>query len=153
MPENLVARCDSRNPSCISAAFRNITVLLRRARQRSREYFNKAYGYKFIHVNKNLSEREQTIVAAHELGHAVLHPDHCTPFMRANTYYSINKLEMEANEFAVKILISDEEIIENLDYTTEQMAAIFGLPPVLTELRMRLFKPPENLKERIGNIT
>ena len=92
-------------------------------------------------------------MAAHELGHAVLHPDHCTPFMRANTYYSINKLEMEANEFAVKILISDEEIIENLDYTTEQMAAIFGLPPVLTELRMRLFKPPENLKERIGNIT
>ena len=151
MPENLVARCGSRNPFAI-AAFLNITVLFEELGS-IKGYFNKAYGYKFIHVNKNLSEREQTIVAAHELGHAVLHPDHCTPFMRANTYYSINKLEIEANEFAVKLLISDEEIIENLDYTTEQMAAVFGLPPVLTELRMRLFKPPENLKERIGNIT
>lgn len=103
-------------------------------------YYNTVYGFKFIHINKNLSEREEKIVAAHELGHALLHPEHCTPFMRANTYYSINKFEIEANVFAVDLLISDEDIKDNINLTSIQMAALFDLPQVLMELRLKSFK-------------
>ena len=55
MPENLVARCDSRNPFAI-AAFLNITVLFEELGS-IKGYFNKAYGYKFIHVSRNGNKR------------------------------------------------------------------------------------------------
>ena len=94
MPENLVARCDSRNPFAI-AAFLNITVLFEELGS-IKGYFNKAYGYKFIHVNKNLSEREQTIVAAHELGHAVLHLDLSSTINGVLTSESTRHFEVDA---------------------------------------------------------
>ena len=100
---------------------------------------------KFIHVNKSISDVEKRIVAAHELGHAVLHPEISTPFMRANTYYSINKFEIEANTFAVNLLISDDEILDNLHFTVDQMAAFFGVPEILMDLRLKSFTFPKNL--------
>ena len=33
----------------------------------------------------------------HELGHSVLHPNLSTPFLKENTLYSINKLELQVN--------------------------------------------------------
>ena len=44
-------------------------------------------------------------VCAHELGHAVLHTHANTPFLRKNTFFSVDKLEIEANTFAALLLI------------------------------------------------
>ncbi|SDH22721.1 protein of unknown function [Aneurinibacillus thermoaerophilus] len=66
----------------------------------------------FIHLNNQLDEMMQRFVCAHELGHAVLHPKSNTPFLRANTLFSVEKLEVEANTFAVELLLPDEVIYQ-----------------------------------------
>ena len=75
-------------------------------------YYKKAYRQKQIHINQNLPRHRQRFVCAHELGHAILHPNSNTPFLRGNTFFLVDKLEIEANSFALELLISDEELIQ-----------------------------------------
>ena len=63
-------------------------------------------------TNTDLSESEQRFSCAHELGHALLHPDANTPFLTKYTYLSVDKYEIEANKFALKLLIPDELLFE-----------------------------------------
>lgn len=101
-------------------------------------YYNTAFRKKMIHINNGLTEYEQKFTAAHELGHAVLHPNSNTPFLRNQTLFSIDKLEIEANKFAVELLISDEDIAEMKHLTIEQMATYFGVHKQLIKLRLKL---------------
>lgn len=84
----------------------------------------------FIHINNKLSESEQKYVCAHELGHATLHSNQNTAYLSKNTLYSTDKFELEANKFAVELLVPDEEIVDLVreGYTTEQIALSFGIP-------------------------
>lgn len=100
-------------------------------------YYNTAYRQKFIHINIDLPAYKQTYTAAHELGHAVMHPKANTPFLRENTYLSIDRLEVEANKFAVNLLISDEDLEEHKEFTTEQLAKLYGLHEKLIQLRLQ----------------
>lgn len=77
-----------------------------------RGYYNKISQQRMIHINAALDEPQQTIVCAHELGHAIFHPNTNTPFLRANTFFSVSKLELEANKFAVDLLWSDDDLRE-----------------------------------------
>lgn len=99
-------------------------------------YFNTAFRQKFIHINENLSEHKQIFTAAHELGHAILHPKANTPFLKENTFLSVNKLEIEANRFAVNLLISDDDLEEYKHLTTEQLSKLFGCHEKLIHLRL-----------------
>lgn len=67
-------------------------------------YYNKAYRQKFIHINNNLSRGHELMTLAHELGHAILHPNQNTLFLKKYTRLSVSKLEMEANYFAFLIM-------------------------------------------------
>lgn len=98
-------------------------------------YFCTVARMKFIHINSNLKESCQRFTAAHELGHAILHQKANTPFLRKSTLLSVNKLEIEANKFAVDLLISNEEI--NECETIAQLSAHTGLNEKLIELRLR----------------
>lgn len=89
-------------------------------------YYNKPLRMKQIHINYNLDERMQKFTCAHELGHAILHPNASTPFLRANTFLSVDKMEIEANTFAAELLIPDELIWEYPDMTLDQIARIAG---------------------------
>ncbi len=100
-------------------------------------YYNTAFRQKFIHINSNLEEHKQKFTIAHELGHAILHPKANTPFLRENTLFSIDKLEVEANLFAVNLLISDEDLKEYQDFTINQLSSIFGVHQKLIELRLK----------------
>lgn len=71
---------------------------------------------RFIFINDNLEYHRQRYVCAHELGHALLHTKVNTPFLQANTFYSIDKIEREANEFAVNLLLYDKNF---QDYETK----------------------------------
>ncbi|WP_342475365.1 ImmA/IrrE family metallo-endopeptidase [Weizmannia sp. FSL K6-0777] len=71
---------------------------------------------RFIFINSNLVDEDKKFTCSHELGHAVLHPKVNTPFLRANTFYSIDKIEREANEFAVNLLLYDKNLE---DYETK----------------------------------
>lgn len=79
------------------------------------EEINGFYKYekrnKFIAINSNLSSTMQRAVCAHELGHAILRPQANTPFLRRNTFLSVDKLEIEANIFAALLLIDEKTII------------------------------------------
>jgi Zn-dependent peptidase ImmA (M78 family) len=72
---------------------------------------------KYIFINNNLREELQRFVCAHELGHAVLHPRANTPFLRNSTFFSVDKIEVEANCFAVHLLLSNEDL---QDYETKK---------------------------------
>lgn len=91
----------------------------------------------FIHINNQLNQMEQRFVCAHELGHAVLHPKSNTPFLRANTLLSVEKLEVEANTFAVELLLTDEVIsqYQHTDISIYDIAKIHNIPKELVKLK------------------
>ena len=106
-------------------------------------YYNKPLRMKQIHINQNLNEQDAKFTCAHELGHAILHPNASTPFLRSKTFLSVDKLEIEANSFAVNLLISDEtiiEIIDNQNCTLEHMSRMLGYNQKLIELRLKTFE-------------
>lgn len=100
-------------------------------------YFNTAFRQKFIHINDGLTEQVKLFTAAHELGHALLHPKANTPFLRKSTYLSVNRMEVEANRFAVHLLVSDHDLIDYQEYTVSQVASFLGWPEELVILRTK----------------
>lgn len=56
-----------------------------------------------IYINEDLSEEEQTLVCAHELGHLILHSDLNAIFLES-TYFVASRYETEANMFAEYLL-------------------------------------------------
>lgn len=105
-----------------------------------RGYYNLVLRQKQIHLNCNLEGVQLIFTAAHELGHAIMHPKANTPFLLANTYQSVDRLEIEANKFAVEFLITDETLYEYFkyqEYTIEQVARVLGYQKELIELRLK----------------
>ena len=105
-----------------------------------RGYYNLVLRQKQIHLNYNLQGNQRYFTAAHELGHAMMHPKSNTPFLRENTYLTVNKLEIEANKFAVEFLISDDmlwECLKEQEYTIEQTARLLGYEKELIQLRLK----------------
>lgn len=68
-------------------------------------YYNSYVRQKFIHINSDLDEIERHFTCAHELGHAILHPSSNTPFLRSYTYFSVDKIESQANKFATELIL------------------------------------------------
>lgn len=56
-----------------------------------------------IYINQDLTEEEQILVCAHELGHMVLHNDKNSVFLET-TIKGRGIYELEANAFAVQLL-------------------------------------------------
>lgn len=96
--------------------------------------FNRIHA---IHISNELDETMQRFVCAHELGHAILHPKINTPFLRRNTFQSIDRIEIEANSFAVELLLPDETIKDywNTNMTIYDAAKISGIPAELVHLK------------------
>ncbi len=118
------------------ASQKNILVLFEQLAD-TLGYFNTYKRIRFIHINSDLDDTSQRFTCAHELGHALLHPKVNTPFLRKNTLFSIDRIEREANEFAVELLMPDEFIYESHDMTMtlQEAAAIYGVPQQLAYLK------------------
>lgn len=71
-------------------------------------YYSRSHRTKVIHINENLPYIKQFSTCAHELGHAVLHPNENTAFLKKNTLFSTEKIEIEANTFTVELLLPDK---------------------------------------------
>jgi len=63
---------------------------------------------RLIGINSNLPYPMQQAVLAHELEHAILHPECDYHFLTDRTYFCTGKLEAEANIFAKELLIGSE---------------------------------------------
>ena len=72
------------------------------------------HGVKFIALNENLRPAERKIVAAHELGHIILHSDKLKAAAHEdmNIYNIADKTEYQANLFAADLLLDDDEVDE-----------------------------------------
>ena len=77
----------------------------------------------YVRISSFLSEEEKQIVAAHELGHIILHRSQLKMApMKDDTLYNMqDNTEYQANLFAADLLLSDADIAEmahneDLDY-------------------------------------
>ncbi|MER2119252.1 MAG: ImmA/IrrE family metallo-endopeptidase [Solibacillus sp.] len=99
------------------------------------------WGYYFVYkrvpiivINSKLSESLQRVVCAHELGHSIFHSNLNTSFMKKTTFFSVDKIELEANRFAAELLIPDEAIAETND--VYQIASLHGVSVELVRLKL-----------------
>lgn len=98
-------------------------------------YFSKDYRFKFIHINQALKSRRQRFVCAHELGHAIMHPDVNTPFLSRYTLFSVSKVERQANTFAVELLMPDDLLQKHSEISLYNIAKELGIPGKLADLK------------------
>ena len=68
----------------------------------------------YVVINAKLSREEKRVVAAHELGHIILHWSELLigAFKDSNVYDATGQLEREANLFGADLMITDEEVEE-----------------------------------------
>lgn len=134
--ERLCKRHHSRNPFELCQAL-NIIVLYEPLGT-VRGYYSKSHRFRVIHINENLSENQQLFTCAHELGHAVLHPNANTPFLREHTLFSVDKLEVQANRFAVCLTYPADYLMQEFDgCTVLQIAQALRLPMELVEYSLK----------------
>ena len=101
-------------------------------------YFNKDCRFRFIHINQSLNEEENTFTCAHELGHAIVHPNVNTPFLKRHTLFSVDKIEREANTFAVELLLPDNLLQENAECSVFNIGKAVGIPDKLIKLKSQI---------------
>ena len=89
-----------------------------------------------IYLDERLSENEQRFVLAHELGHMFLHKKANAIFMDTRTQFNTDKFELEANTFAIDLLLPDSLLEEYKEFTVEQISRLTGYHKRLIELRI-----------------
>jgi len=132
--EAAIKKGESRNPFDLAQAL-GIIVLWEPLGE-IQGYYNCCYRQKFIHINDTLEEHPAAFTCAHELGHAILHPHINTPFLRRSTLFSVDRLETEANRFAVDFLYEDEELFPYLSRSITEVADYMGVSLPLAKYRM-----------------
>ena len=90
-----------------------------------------------IYIDESLSRHDQQFVCAHELGHMFLHKRSNALFMDTRTQFNTSRYELEADKFAVNLLISDSVLREYPDYSTDQLSRLLGYDKKLIELRLK----------------
>ncbi|WP_085523887.1 ImmA/IrrE family metallo-endopeptidase [Tuberibacillus sp. Marseille-P3662] len=132
----LIKKCKTNDPFEI-ANFINVHVVPWDLHEEINGFYKYDRRNKYIFYNSNLGNEMQYFVCAHELGHAVLHPKVNTPFLRSSTFFSINKIEVEANTFAVELLIPDKVIYDqcNSRMTIQEAASTYNVPHEVAHLK------------------
>lgn len=133
--QHTVKKYNTRNP--YELAERMGIIVHRCELGKIRGYYYYAYRIKQIFLNCNLSKEQETFVLAHEIGHSVLHPTANTPFLKESTFISVDKMELEANKFAMELLLPDAELQPYSDLTIEQLSRLLGYHKNLIQLRLR----------------
>ena len=138
--ERLIRTHETRDPFRLLEYVHAVTVK-KSQYQRLKGYcalLNKTY---YVVINDNLSEDEQRIVAAHELGHLMLHKRQLAiaPMRDEHMYLMKQPEEYEANLFAGDLLMSDEEVLDGI-YTNRMdiftLCGTFAVPPELMNFKM-----------------
>lgn len=136
----LVKRCGTRDPFRIANAL-GIEVLFCDNFGPLKGMYRVIKRNRFIFINKDLSERMQTIVCAHELGHDQLHRNLAkgNAIQEFMLYDMTTKPEYEANIVASEILLGTDEILDYIytyRYTSEQIATAMNTDINLVALKI-----------------
>lgn len=132
----LIKKYKTRDPFEI-ASLMNIHVIPWDLHEEIHGYYKYDKKNKYIVLNSNLKRNGQIFTCTHELGHAILHPRANTPFMRKHTLFSIDKIEVEANTFAVELLLPDEQLSEYKDTNLSiyELSDLHSIPRELAHLK------------------
>lgn len=93
-------------------------------------YYSKHFRVKIIHINETVDEKKGQFVCAHELGHAICHPNSNTPFLKKHTFFSTDRIEVEANTFAMELLFRNDTEI-----TLTEAIEEYGIPKQMALLK------------------
>jgi len=89
-------------------------------------FYMKNARHQIITLNSDMDESRLNFVCAHELGHAVLHPNENTPFLHKNTLFSKDKIEKQANYWAIKLLTYKSNL--GMYQTKQEIMREHGIP-------------------------
>lgn len=89
-----------------------------------------------IYIDESLSRHDQQFVCAHELGHMFLHKRCNALFMDTRTQFNTSRYEVEADKFAMNLLVSDSFLEEYASFSVEQLSRLLGYDQKLVELRL-----------------
>ena len=135
--DDLCKKYGTRNPFEL-AEFLKINVIHWDLHYEINGFYQYEKRNQIIFLNNTLSHEDQRVVCAHELGHAVLHRRSSVPFMRANTLFSIDKIEVEANKFSAYLLIPDESLFDSYEQMTiYDIASLHNVPIELVKLKYK----------------
>lgn len=137
--ESLVRKYKTRNPFRIADELGFIVI--RTSLQGIRGFWHHTQRQHIIFIDENLPECAARFVCAHEIGHILLHRGYNRIYMDANTYFPVNRQEIEANRFAVDLLYDDEDLRFFLDYPIQLAADHMGVSVELAEYRLKRVLP------------
>lgn len=129
----IAERYNTNNPFEI-ARERNIGILYEPMKT-TYGFYVRYRRFQNIILNNALSEELQRFVCAHELAHSILHADLNVPKLTRYTLFSRDKFEVQANTFAVELLLPDELLREYEGCSIYQLSASIGVPQEFVDLK------------------
>ncbi len=107
-------------------------------------FFIRRFHTSCITINSDLCPRNQEIILAHELGHACLH-DHLSDeaeFIDVQLSGNSGVYEHEANLFAAELLLSDQEVLEQIGegHPVKTISEELSVPPALIDYKARILQ-------------
>lgn len=131
----VVDEYDSNNPFIIAEKM-DINVFTRPLVDIGGYYMVLKNNVKIAVIDSSLSRHLQKFVLAHEIGHSLLHPEKGA-FMLKTSLFATDRQEVEADKFAIELLLTDNMVNDNIDYTVDNWATVLGLPREIIELKWR----------------
>ncbi len=130
----LIEKYSTNNPFEI-ADLKNINVHFHPLHKEILGYYKYIRKNKHIVINTDLNNELKLFTCAHELGHSEIHPKLNTPFLKRKTLLSVDKIENEANRFAVEMLLSDNQLNDCNNLSIFEIARMYGVPKELVKLK------------------
>lgn len=128
--QRVMKRCGTNDPFTICDYYH---IIIRLAPLGNTLGFHQyAYHQHIIWLNEDLDDNMKRFVCAHELGHVFLHEKTDTNWLARYTGFSVEKIEHQADEFAVRLLTYGMERVEGM--TVREAAAIYGILPSRAEI-------------------
>lgn len=137
--ESLVRKYGTRDPFRIAGELGY--VVIRVPLQGIRGFCQRMKRRHVIYIDSELPDHDARFVCAHEIGHVLMHRGYNRIFMDTNTYFPINRQEIEASRFAVDLLYDDADLQFFLEYPVQLAADHMGVSVELAEYRMHSVLP------------
>lgn len=131
LADSLVRKYNTQNPFEIIDNLNAIVVFY--PLQGVRGFYQYFQRNNIIYIDDELSTRDKKFVCAHEMGHMLLHKKSNAIFMDSRTQLNTTKYEIEADRFAMNLLVSDNELYDYTDFTISQLSRALGYQEYLID--------------------